>query len=693
MKNYNKIKQNSGITMVSLVITVIVIIILSGVTAGILTNKNGVLDNTKDIQKNIECTRARDDVNYLLNQYQLSELEKSAESLQNYLQNKGYSYTNLGDIIYLYKDNFEIETDIIEYKVVDVRYSNEINIITVDNVSELKAKTELKVGDNVLTKGYYTKGDNGYGYYLIEEDNGQTIDDGKFIKLTNGLVAELQIKNKQINVKQYGVYGDGVTNDTTRLQYVIQELDKDYCDTIYFPSGSFMVNGGINLSQGTYKGSKNSEILITGIDDGRECFFKNDTSIENQYIHLDSLNVCLDAQTDNSNKHFSMFRLHRTNNSVVENCNFYTSKDNSVGTTPLDLYTDNHNFLFENCTAKIYSKLDQSLNTCIGVRERYSSRSTSNIIIRNFKAEKNGKDEVLWLDAWQGTVENVEVYNCEFSDNGVGVSSVWLGANNSTSHANNIRVHDCTFIKELYSNIIISIARTERDAAGITENIYFYDNVVQVNSNLANGLAAGSSIFQINTKDKVNAESKNIFIERNTVISENATIGSVMRDRSSNYIAKVKDNVIKINKFTGDSSYYDGVFSRIGEVDGNTFSKTNGEPMQCNFLFRNCKYIHDVNTNITGNFVKDYEQGIDEKIENCNVTCNDSAVYIITNSNSLYTVNIENSNFYNSNKNLLGVWYKDLNSSKTEGEAMHFKLKNVTATSTTTSGTVDVINE
>ena len=132
-------------------------------------------------------------------------------------------------------------------------------------VDELKS-IAFNEGTYVNTRWYYSVNDGGAGKYLIESDNGQNIDNGRYIKLDNGNVAKLLIENKTINVRQYGAKGNGIDDDSSIIQTVSKQIKEDDCDTIYFPDGTYNLAHTIYIYEGTYTGSENSKILITGKD-------------------------------------------------------------------------------------------------------------------------------------------------------------------------------------------------------------------------------------------------------------------------------------------------------------------------------------------------------------------------------------------------------------------------------------------
>ena len=86
-----------------------------------------------------------------------------------------------------------------------------------NNVSGMIADTTLQDGDMVITSGYYSVNDGGSSLYKITS----TQPTKYYETLTNGLYAELIIENRTINFKQFGIVGDGETDESTLINTIL----------------------------------------------------------------------------------------------------------------------------------------------------------------------------------------------------------------------------------------------------------------------------------------------------------------------------------------------------------------------------------------------------------------------------------------------------------------------------------------
>ena len=92
--NIKKLKQTSkGITLIALVITIIVLLILAGVTIATLTGDNGILTRAQDAKTNNEIAEEKEAIGLAYNGVMADSLATGVEAakLQNELRSNGYT--------------------------------------------------------------------------------------------------------------------------------------------------------------------------------------------------------------------------------------------------------------------------------------------------------------------------------------------------------------------------------------------------------------------------------------------------------------------------------------------------------------------------------------------------------------------------------------------------------------------------
>ena len=112
MKKLNNDKKD-GITLISLVVTIVVLLILAGVSISTLVGENGVVDNAKKIQNDTYYQIASEEVNQLVLEHKLT---KKDETLEEFLTSKVPSridgVTRKDDNTLIVKKNgYEIEVE------------------------------------------------------------------------------------------------------------------------------------------------------------------------------------------------------------------------------------------------------------------------------------------------------------------------------------------------------------------------------------------------------------------------------------------------------------------------------------------------------------------------------------------------------------------------------------------------------
>ena len=78
-------KDVKGITIISLVVTIVVILILAGVTINVLVGDNGLIKQSKDKTSQAYEKIAREEVKQIVTEY---DIANSGESLEEYLKKK-----------------------------------------------------------------------------------------------------------------------------------------------------------------------------------------------------------------------------------------------------------------------------------------------------------------------------------------------------------------------------------------------------------------------------------------------------------------------------------------------------------------------------------------------------------------------------------------------------------------------------
>ena len=122
-----------------------------------------------------------------------------------------------------------------------------------DSVAAMKLDDTLKEGDMAITLGYYEANDGGGAEYKIVNKESLEDDGGSIHELNNGLKAQL-IMN-ELNIRQFGAKGDGITDDTITIQRVLDlgkanKINNFYngVSNIIFPTGKYLISNTLIMS-------------------------------------------------------------------------------------------------------------------------------------------------------------------------------------------------------------------------------------------------------------------------------------------------------------------------------------------------------------------------------------------------------------------------------------------------------------
>ena len=146
----------------------------------------------------------------------LGELQEFYEELQSYVNN----YFDSHDFQEMVNNKLD---EMVEDGTLESLIENTLNIVKSYNTyTELIAdKDNFVNGLKLKTLGYSTIGDSGAGEYYVTDTSTSNFQ----VDLENGLYLVL-IDSYEMNIKQFGAVGDGVTDDTDSIQAAL-----DYCFT------------------------------------------------------------------------------------------------------------------------------------------------------------------------------------------------------------------------------------------------------------------------------------------------------------------------------------------------------------------------------------------------------------------------------------------------------------------------------
>ena len=154
-----KFKKNQGITLIALVITVIVLLILAGISVSTLTGSNGILTKASEAKTKVEIAQEKEELQMAVMASQMEEtntLEIKKENLENAIKqqfgnNKDFSTTDNGDGSFLVNMNDTLRMYYVEEtgEVID-----ESKMLKISNEEELKAFRD-DVNNGNTYEGWY----------------------------------------------------------------------------------------------------------------------------------------------------------------------------------------------------------------------------------------------------------------------------------------------------------------------------------------------------------------------------------------------------------------------------------------------------------------------------------------------------------------------------------------------------------
>ena len=547
-----KTKEMKGITLIALVITIVVLLILAGVSINLLLGDNGIITKAKEAQDSYSKSAVKEKVGFLLNEYEIDKATGENAEFAKFLRKNlqvGVAEKEDGSYSFILGD-WQVVTS--ESKIISIeKFKLDINK-TYSSVTDMKNDTSLAAGKIVKTEGYYNKDLGGGAYYDIVSTTSLSVDNATCIQLDNGLYAELHVINDTVSVNQFGAYGDGEHDDANAIQLA---LNSKYSN-IVFESVDYRIKSLLRI--------KNSNTFLIG--NNAKIIYGND------FVWSD--NSCAIYIVGSNTRHIS-----------------------NIGIYGITLYEDTIVSERENVMVRIeYAENLDFYNT--------------NIIATNVKENNRKVTNIDLKEYWK----NINIIGCELinlTDGNVG-GNIWIragkeGTGNIKMEKNYISksCHDETiaiFGNGEINNVIIQENEFKIDETNVTvksspiinigNNMNKLTNVKFLNNNL--DIKAGSLLFWISNSEDVKINNNSINFEN---ISGNPYMQYFKEEESANNV-EIANNDIAIK---GEGILRAYIFDSIDNIENN---KINVKIDFCS-IFKDCSFIKNneiiIDNDLNGN--------------------------------------------------------------------------------------------
>lgn len=151
------------------------------------------------------------------------------------------------------------------------------NSQVVGSITALRALLKTSAAQHAFVTGYYTQGDGGGGeYYYDSTDTTSTDNGGTIIVASDGGRWKLT-QSKNITVRQFGAKGDGVTDDSAKIQAAFDWLSTTG-GLLWITSGVYVVTTPIKTySYITVRGDGDTSQILVSTD--IEVFYSDRTTV------------------------------------------------------------------------------------------------------------------------------------------------------------------------------------------------------------------------------------------------------------------------------------------------------------------------------------------------------------------------------------------------------------------------------
>ena len=402
-KSKEKLKYGKkGITLIALVITIIVLLILVGVTINLTIGENGIFKQATRAGEEYSKAEAKEKVSLLLTQYGIEKATNQSSDFANFLRkNLQVGVAQNEDNTYSFiLDKWQIVTN--EDEVINIEeFKLEVDK-TYPNVASMKTDTSLTDGQLVKTEGYWDKQYGGSAYYDIVNSTSLTTDDTKCIQIDNGLYAELHPINDTVTVNQFGAYGDGEHDDARAIQVA---LNAGY-GNVSFENERYKFGTKICINKSNLSIIGNNATLFwneeIAFDTWEQFYIMGQQNSHVKNIDILNLNFENGDLKFNGNAEAVQLLMLYCDNVYVSNCKFNIyeidgNKERRI--TNIWIYDEFSEITIENCSLINLTNGNVGGNIWISGSSNNNNYICGNVVIKNNYIEKSCHDESLAI--WQ----------------------------------------------------------------------------------------------------------------------------------------------------------------------------------------------------------------------------------------------------------------------------------------------------
>lgn len=154
-----KTKKNKGITLIALVVTIVVLLILAGVSIATLTGENGILKQTSKAKDETHIAQDKELIQLAFNEYKISKYLEQSKSLKDIFQQQEWCNNNV-----LYDE--KTKETIVTIKTCEHKYSVTEN----GKITKIEKDLETSKNNSIVLSGKLSP-----GKYTLKYENSNGI--------------------------------------------------------------------------------------------------------------------------------------------------------------------------------------------------------------------------------------------------------------------------------------------------------------------------------------------------------------------------------------------------------------------------------------------------------------------------------------------------------------------------------------